>query len=410
MRTFIYGLLAIPIAFLGLPLYIYLPSFYVSDIKLDIAHVGVVLFLARIIDMIADPFIGRVNDNNRKRKYMIIFGSIFLSLGFYFLTHPTEESNIVWLFIFSTITYIGWSLINIPYLALNAKLGESYHDNSKLSFSRELFTIIGVLLALFLPFIFAVSNNEQKSLSLIFNAFIIILPIVLIFFITFIKEEDSLLIRYNFIESIKRFYKEFKDSKSIFIAFILNNLANAIPATLFLFFVELVLKESNLTGALLITYFLAGVLALPFWINISKKIGKKRSWMISMILASFVFCFVPFLDEGDYIEFAIISIISGMSLGADMALPSSIQSDIAQKAQKLGNQISGLLFGFWAMITKLSLALAVVISFVTLDLVGFEKTNPSDDSLFVLTLLYSLLPVILKLISLFFLRNYNEKR
>lgn len=411
MRTFFYGTLAIPIAFLGLPLYIYLPTFYVSNVQIDVAIVGIVLFIARLIDMVADPFIGRINDNHRKRKHMIIFGAIFLVFGFYFLTHPTSSSNAFWLFIFSTITYIGWSLINIPYLALNAKLGKDYHDNSKLSFSRELFTILGVLIALLLPFLFEVSSNPQESLSIIFYSFSIVLPIVLSLFLLFIKEEEnSSSQKHKFLESIKKFYKDFNSAKSIFIAFILNNLANAIPATLFLFYVELVLKEPNSTGILLIVYFLSGVLALPLWINLSKKINKRNTWMISMALASFVFCFVPFLSEGDIVAFAIISIISGMSLGADMAIPSSIQSDIAQESQKLGNQVSGLLFGFWAMFTKLSLALAVAITFVTLDFVGFDKNNPSDASLLALTLLYSILPVCLKIISLAFVFNFKETK
>ena len=410
MRTLIYGVLAIPIAFLGLPLYIYLPTFYVSTVQLDVAMVGIVLFFARIIDMIADPFIGRLNDNHKKRKYMIVFGSVFLIFGFYFLTHPPSTSNTFYLFIFSTITYIAWSLMNIPYLALNAKLGKDYHDNSKLSFSRELFTILGVLIALLLPFLFEVSNNPQESLFLIFYSFCIVLPLVLFFFLIFIKEEDSISYTYKFFESIKKFYKDFNNAKSIFIAFILNNLANAIPATLFLFYVELVLRKPESTGILLITYFLSGVLALPFWINLSKKINKKNTWMISMALASFVFCFVPFLKEGDIFAFALISIISGMSLGADMAIPSSIQADIAQESQKMGNQVSGLLFGFWAMFTKLSLALAVAITFISLDLVGFDKTSPNETSLLTLTLLYSILPVCLKLIALSFVFSFKENK
>lgn len=70
-------------------------------------------------------------------------------------------------------------------------------------------------------------------------------------------------------------------------------------------------------------------LGLPIWIYLSKTISKSRLWLVSILLACSVFIFVPFLGEGNYIAFTIISAISGMSLGADMALPTSIQSDIA---------------------------------------------------------------------------------
>jgi len=407
IRTIVYGILAIPIAFLGLPLYIYLPNFYVNEVGLNVAIVGIVLFLSRLVDMIADPFIGRISDIYLKAKYMILIGSILLLSSFYFLTHPTSNS-FVWLFVFSTLTYIGYSFVTIAYLTLNAKLGQNYQDNTKLSFSREVFTILGVLIALLLPYIFNIADNSQKSLSLMFNTILFILPICLIIFVFYIKEKNNIEIKATMKESLKKFLNEYSKSKSLFSAFILNNLANAIPATLFLFYVELVLESKEYTGILLIIYFLTGVLALPIWIYLSKKASKSRLWIASILLACSVFIFVPFLSSGDYIEFAIISAISGMSLGADMALPTSIQSDIAQESKRKGNEVSGVLFGFWAMITKLSLALAVFITFSILELVGFDSKNPNELSLLTLALLYSILPVLLKLISVRFIFKFKE--
>lgn len=58
-RVLIYGSLAIPIAILGMPLYIYLPTYYVESIGLNTATVEITLFIARVLDVIADPFIGR---------------------------------------------------------------------------------------------------------------------------------------------------------------------------------------------------------------------------------------------------------------------------------------------------------------------------------------------------------------
>lgn len=408
LRVLTYGILAIPIAFLGLPLYIYLPNFYVNEVGMNVAVVGAVLFIARLLDMLADPFIGRLSDTRIKRKNMILIGSVLILIGFYFLTHPTSNSSILYLLVFSVLTYIGFSLVNIPYLALNAQLGKDYYDNTRLSFSREICTILGILTALLLPYLFNVSENSKESLDLIYTSLLVVLPVVLVFFLLNIKSIKQVEVKYSFLETLKKFYKDFSKSKNIFIAFILNNLANAIPATLFLFYVELVLKREDLTGILLIVYFLSGVISLPIWIYLSKKISKQKVWIISMSMASVVFCFVPFLNEGDYMAFSIISILTGMSLGADMAIPTSIQSDIAKRSEVLGNQVSGLLFGFWAMITKFSLAFAVVITFGVLELVGFDSKNPDDLSLVTISLLYSILPVICKIIAIIFVINYKE--
>ena len=126
-----------------------------------------------------------------------------------------------------------------------------------------------------------------------------------------------------------------------------------------------------------------------------------------MITACAAFSFVPFLEENDFIYFLIICIITGMSLGADMALPSSIQADVAQESKKINNDISGILFGFWAMITKFSLALAVAVSFITLEFTSFDTQNINENSIMAIIILYSIVPIFLKLISIIFLCKYK---
>jgi len=91
-----------------------------------------------------------------------------------------------------------------------------------------------------------------------------------------------------------------------------------------------------------------------------------------------------------------------------MALPASIQADIAQDTQEASTELSGTLFGFFAMLTKLALALGVGVSFSILGFFDFTVVNPSEQSLVVLSLLYGLLPVLLKLIAIFLLSKYKE--
>jgi len=89
-----YGIPALAIALLGLPLYIYLPTFYAQDVGLGVFVVGVVLFFARIFDMLIDPLIGYVSDSFLSRKMMMVIGAIILYISFYALTHPPKDSGV----------------------------------------------------------------------------------------------------------------------------------------------------------------------------------------------------------------------------------------------------------------------------------------------------------------------------
>jgi len=410
MKYLLYALPAIAIALLGLPLYVYLPTYYAEDIGLGVLNVGIVLFFARIFDMFIDPLIGYMSDSFMSRKRMMLLGGILLYVTFYALTHPYNGSGILYLLLLSLGVYSAWSLLSIPYFALAADISKDYHENTLYSSSREIFNIIGVLVALIVPYAFGVAEDAGASLLLLWNTLSILLPLSIALFYFSVKENK----KERKIVAITTVYKNFKlqllESKRLFLAFFLNNLANAIPATLFLFYVSLVIDSKSMSGLLLLLYFASGVLTLPFWIYLSGKLSKKTAWLISMGSASFFFFFIVFLGSGDILYFTIITIFSGMSLGADIALPSSMQADVAQNSTKKYGEMSGSMFGFFAMLTKLSLAFGVGVSFGILGLFDFDADATTSTSLFVLSLLYGIVPVFLKLSAIIVLMKYQEKR
>ena len=59
------------------------------------------------------------------------------------------------------------------------------------------------------------------------------------------------------------------------------------------------------------------------------------------------------------------------------------------------------------MITKLSLSLAVAISFITLEFTSFDTTNINENSIIALIVLYSILPIVFKASSIILLIKYK---
>lgn len=404
----LYALPALPLALLGLPLYVYLPTYYAQDVGIGVFEVGAVLLVARLFDMLTDPLVGYWSDRYFPRKVLIFVGIFFLLGGFYFLTHPTQSASSLWLFSFSMVVYFGWSLISIPYYALGADLGENYKQNTGYASFRELFNISGVLLALLLPYLFGVADKPAESLRLMNIAIFIILPIMLGIFLLTINAKRIESSLHSIKEVYGHFMSELKESKYLFGAFFLNSFANALPATLFLLYVELVIGAKEQSGVLLLVYFASGILALPFWYMLAGHFSKQKAWILSILNAVVFFSFVPFLGEGDFNYFLFITIFSGMSLGADMALPASMQADVAQNTSSSQKELGGTLFGFFAMLTKLSLAVGVGVSFAILGAFDFSPTDANETSLFVLSLLYGTLPVLLKLLAIGVLVRYKE--
>ena len=99
--------------------------------------------------------------------------------------------------------------------------------------------------------------------------------------------------------------------------------------------------------------------------------------------------------------FALVCVISGASIGADLTLMP------AAFAQRLGiiapNGAQG--FGLWSLMNKLTLALAAIALFPVLELAGFDATaaEQTGQALLTLTLLYAVCPLFLKLVAILLL-------
>lgn len=406
-----YGASGFPLALLGLPLYIYLPTYYAEDLGLGLAATGGILLLVRLFDLLTDPLIGHLSDrlnwHRSRRRSSMWLGMPLLLLGAAMLLQPAAGAGSGYLLGWSLLTFLGWTLIAIPHTAWGAEIASDPHQRSRLSVAREGFVIVGTLTALALPFLAGTTGTTGETLSILATVLLISLPITLVLTL-FVPERPPRPAHTAQHNGLQALYHN-RPLRRLLLGYFLNNLANALPATLFLLFVNHRLQAPEWTGTLLLVYFASGVLALPLWLALARRRGKVYAWSLSMTLASVAFLAVPLLGPGDIQLFLLVCLISGLSLGADTALPASLQADVGDIDHRLsGRQRTGLLYGLWGVITKLALALAVGIAFPLLELAGFEAGSPpADSALLALSLLYGLVPVVLKLGCLILLRGFT---
>ena len=114
-----------------------------------------------------------------------------------------------------------------------------------------------------------------------------------------------------------------------------------------------------------------------------------------MLLAVSAFVWTAQLDSGALVAFAVICVLSGAALGADLALPPALLAGVIGAAGHSG-QREGAYFGLWSWMTKLNLALAAGISLPLLDWLGYAPGHASEEGLRALVIGYALVPCGLK--------------
>ncbi|GAC1330087.1 MAG: hypothetical protein NVSMB28_27140 [Collimonas sp.] len=114
-----------------------------------------------------------------------------------------------------------------------------------------------------------------------------------------------------------------------------------------------------------------------------------------MLLAIAAFIWAYGLSAGDLLPFAVICVISGFALGADLALPPALLAAVIRQAGH-SNQREGAYFGIWNWANKMNLALAAGISLPLLQYLGYMPGAAGQHGTQALPYAYALLPCALK--------------
>jgi GPH family glycoside/pentoside/hexuronide:cation symporter len=395
MPTYLaYALLGMPLAFFALPLYVHVPKLYADNIGLPLASVGLILLSTRLLDAVLDPLIGRWSDGPGRRKKLLVLAAPLLLLGWGMLFMPPADASLLWLGSALVVAYAGYSLAMINYQAWGAEFPADEQGRLRASAWREGAALIGVMLAAALPALLADSLPQGLYylswlfMPLLIGAFMLALAKVPLRPASAahdaVRERPRLPV-----------WQVFRSApfRLLLLIYALNGIAAAVPATLVLFYVADVLQADAWGGVFLLLYFLSGAFAMPFWVQLAGRYGRLHAWWWAMGLAMAGFAVTPFLGGGDIALFALVCVVSGIAVGADLVLPPALLAEhIALHGQ------AGASFGWWTAITKLNLALAAGISLPLLAWLGYTPGALHGNST-ALAWVYGGLPLLLKLLT-----------
>ncbi len=405
-RLLAYSLTSIPLAMAALPIYVHVPKFYSDVVGLNLIAIGGLLLAARVFDAIQDPLLGywsdRYRDSRMGRMLWVMTGTPFLALGMFGLFNPPQWDQSVmawWLVAMLFLVYTAFSMVQISYQAYGAEISDHKVERTRVTSWREGLGLVGVFLAAALPEILSKQHGQRQGFAEFATIFVPTLFVMVLLTIVF---SPRVVARTQAAskDALRAMWKPLNNPmfKQLLIIFIFNGIAASIPATLVLFFIDDVIKVPALSAHFLVAYFAAGALGMPLWVMLSAKIGKGRAWFVGMLVSIIAFVWTFTLKSGDTTPFMIICILSGLGLGADLALPPSILADVIDDDDKRGlGRNEGAYFGLWNLVTKMNLALAAGIALPLLALLGYRPgATQSADALLYLAGIYALLPCVLK--------------
>ena len=394
-----YGLMALPLAFVALPLYVFLPNYYARSFGLPLASLGVLLLLARVADALIDPLLGRWVDRlfARSQAQVLRFSAVaalLLAAGFIALFFPPVREHgdlLVWAACALLVCYLGYSALTLVQQSWGALLGGDAPLRSRIVAWREGLGLAGVILASMAPLAWGLPVTAAiLCLALVFGWLAwTAAPAPVLAPAPASAQADAGLQVFAPLR-----YKPFRALLAVFLA---NGIASALPATLILFFVQDRLQApASMEPWFLASYFLAAALGMAPVSRLVARWGLQALWLASMGLSVAVFAWAAQLGSGDSLPFIAICMLSGLCMAADLTVPGAMLAGLINSQPEPGRD-SGIYWGWWNMAAKLNLALAAGLALPLLSFAGYEPGIRSEEALRSITWAYCVLPCLLKL-------------
>jgi glycoside/pentoside/hexuronide:cation symporter, GPH family len=407
-RVLCYGVINVPLSFIGLPLVIFVAPFYAGELGLPLGLVGTMLFLARMSDVITDPIVGIGSDHLRsrwgRRKPVIAAGVVVMMVGVWKLFAPTPPVDVWYFLLWVSVVYLGFTMISITHEAWGGELSGSYTERTRITGARQFFGIVGLVVATSVPAVVMgrPGGSAGKVLEVLAWMVLIALPLCAVILMWVVpsappkEAPDKIPLRHAL-----RLMLRNGPFVRMLLVLLLAVIGETFRITITLFYARDVIGIANL-GSLYLMYFGVGLAGVPVWIKLGNTLGKHRALGLAFLtLATLSLCMLP-LSKGDTLIFTILFVSKGFCFGSLQMLPSAMIADVVDvDTLRSGKARQGLYFATGGVALKLGMALGQGLSLNALSLVDYQpKGGSSAQALWWLTIFYCIPAAVSFLVAL----------
>jgi glycoside/pentoside/hexuronide:cation symporter, GPH family len=414
---------AMPLALLLIPLTTLLPTYYSQTTSLSLQTIGFVFLAARLFDGAIDPMIGLASDRTpprygRRRSWMVA-GTLLAMLGCWFVFFPGADATAVTLTLSLAVLYAGWTMIAVPHYSWTAELSNDYAARSKIAGIRDGMYFLGVVVGAVLIGVLTqlYQGIDARLLTALGLVSVGLLPVMVLASIVAVPEAPVAHKPQPVLADLKAAFSVLGDTppfRRLVILFACAQIAGAVSNTLSFLYVQHIQEAPQAVGLLVLIFFGATLLGLPFWVRLSYRYTKHRVCAVccSVLIAAAVAIFL--VPKGHLTIYLTLVALAGLANGGALSLPNAITADVVDYDTLInGGDRAGLFFSLKLLVVKLCNALAVGVAFPLLGAFGFQAAGANtDQALLVLRLLYCGLPIPLLLVTIVLLWNFplNPRR
>jgi GPH family glycoside/pentoside/hexuronide:cation symporter len=402
---------------------------------------GVLFFLPRTFDSITDPIMGFISDNTKsrwgRRRQYVFLGAIIMGVSFVIMWQLYRENgidyNFTYFLLWSFVFYLGLTIFSVPYVAMGYEMSTDFHERTDIMAVAQW---IGQWAWVVAPWFWVIMYDQGwfESADVATRELAIWVGVVCMLFAMvpaiFLKSKSTLNEDYSPLTvnhiggSLRELLQGFKEAfrskpfrKLCIATFTIYNAFYTISAFSFFIIVYHLFRGDagaagiwpTLFGSLgaLITTFL--VIPTVAWI--SKKIGKRKAFILSQSISivGYIMLWFLFIPGKPYMFIFALPFFA-FGIGSLFTLMMSMTADVIDLDELItGNRREGVFGAIYWWMVKFGFAIAGLLSGAIMSLVGFnaEMATQPESAITGLRAFYSGFPILGTLVAIYVMRKYD---
>jgi GPH family glycoside/pentoside/hexuronide:cation symporter len=374
--------------------------------------------VSRIWDAVTDPLVGYWTDKTQsrlgRRRPWLLASILPLAVAFYMVWSPplglSGGALTAWMGFGVFLFFSAMTIVIVPHQSLGAEISDDPHQRTRLFGGRHIAWILGSFSALAAMSLMIEAEDIRSMAPRISGWTILFSALLMGWMVLRVGERPDYKGRggSNPFSAYADVFRN-RHARLLLIVFLAESLGIATINALTIYVAEYVVGTPGLAPLYILFYMIPSAASVPFWVRASRRYGKKRIWITSMLIAAFGFGAMFLLENGDVALISVLAFVLGIGGGAGSVVAPSIQADVIDFDElETGDRKEGAYFAAWNFVYKLGVGVTLMLTGFILELSGFvPNAVQSEQALFALKALYALFPMACYLLATVLLSRFS---
>lgn len=395
--------------------------FYTDVIGLSGKLAGLIFLLAMLWDGITDPAIGYLAQRTKTRwgsyRPYLLFGTLPLAASLVLVFHnPGFEGGLLAVYVlFAHIIFrTAYTVVNIPYSALSARITQSTEVRNSLAAWRISLATIGSAFVAYSTLKLVEYFGQGDASTGFFLTAALYAGLSIPVFLTLFTTVRELAPRMPVTEptNVRRSLADLVRNKPFLVimtATIFATIGGVIASKTLVYYFKYTLGDETAVGTAFAVNSIVILFAAPFWAFVTTKTSKQFVWRCGAFV-SITGSLLLFLNTFETVP-VVVAIVALSAIGSAagyLTFWSALPDTVEYGEMTSGRRAESFTFGVMSFVQKASYGLAAALAGLLLDLIGYQANGiQSQSTLDALKIVMTLLPAGLILIAFFVIGKYR---